>query len=367
MGYGAVVEDAHVPALLESGEFDVVGVADPAEARLAKAERDLGLGEQHLYSNPSAVIGRDDVDVVLAAVPPAHRPSIVKAALGAGKHVVAEKPLAIAPAEAWAMVRAAEGADRCLAMVHNYLFFPEVQDAQRLVGSGAIGIVRQVIVSMLGVEEDPDDTGWRRRLATSGGGVLMDMLHAMYLASELTGEAFIRCTAVADSYSRGDVEEIAICLMEGPSTLSSVAVGWGYGPGGIDIVGTGGRISIRYESNGTPPFSPFERLTVTTGDRSWSPHVAARSISDSFVDLWADFARALERGDRPRATGTDGAGTLEAVVAAYASSVRGSGVVLPLDEASPLMRGAAGIEGMGEPISRAGLRGLFSAGGAARE
>jgi predicted dehydrogenase len=78
-----------------------------------------------------------------------------------------------------------------LAMVHNYLWLPEIQAARRVIDSGEIGEVRSVIVNFLGVVDAPGASGnradWRHDPALAGGGVLIDMLHGVYIAELLLG------------------------------------------------------------------------------------------------------------------------------------------------------------------------------------
>ena len=95
-----------------------------------------------------------------------HR-DLVLAAAAAGKHVLCEKPIAAVPADAAAMVAAAAEAEVVLAVVHNYLFFPEVVALRAVVDSGELGEVRTVRVDMLGVVDSPGAAGYRPGGATT--------------------------------------------------------------------------------------------------------------------------------------------------------------------------------------------------------
>ena len=63
------------------------------------------------------------------------------AALAAGKHLIAEKPLASTLEDAIALVDAAAGSGVVAALCHNYRHFAMVAEARELIRSGAIGEV----------------------------------------------------------------------------------------------------------------------------------------------------------------------------------------------------------------------------------
>src|SRR5437762_10765061 len=133
------------------------------------------------------------------------------------------------------MVAAAKDAGVVLAVVHNYLFFPEVVALRAAIGSGALGEVRTVRVDMLGVVDSPGAAGyrpqWRHDPAASGGGVLMDMLHGVYLTEHLLGAPAEAVPAFADSAADGDaVEGLALCRLEAGRRAAMVNIGWGSAP-----------------------------------------------------------------------------------------------------------------------------------------
>jgi len=340
IGYGRVAERAHLPALRELHEiFDVAAVADPAAENLRRARGALGLEPQALHRDAASLIDAADVDVVLLATPPSMRPRLAEAALRAGMHVVAEKPLAVSADAVGGLLRVAGESPAQLIAVHNYLFLPEVVATRRAIDAGEIGAVEHASVRMLGVV--PGDDDWRNDPARSGGGVLMDMLHAVYLARWFTGEPARTVTALTRRPSGADIEDLALVLTAGTATTASVSVGWGHGPGGFDVVGESGRIAVRYQQDGTPPFAPLASVSATgASGRRRELEAAVEDPRRSFVELWRDVARVLAAGGAPRAGGDDAAETLEVVRAAYDSALSGRHVVLRRDGGG---RGAPGI------------------------
>jgi len=333
VGYGQVAENAHVPALSRLNDrFSIAAVADPSPERREAASSDLGLEPTAVFSVTDALFESDLIDVALLAVPPSRRPEIASQALGAGVHVVAEKPLASTEHRARALVQEARSSTARLFMVHNYLFFPEIEAARTLATSGAIGAVRHVSVNMLGVVADEGDD-WRTTASVSGGGVLMDMMHAVYLAQTLSGEEVETCTALAHYRDGTDIEDQALVLGRGVTTSMSMFVGWGHGSGGIEIVGDRGRVSIHYEGQGTPPFAPAESVEHVDAQGVVSPvPFTAESPRESFVSLWDDLYTAIIAGVAARSEGSSGLQSLRVVLAAYRSSNEGQHVTVTTRE-----------------------------------
>jgi predicted dehydrogenase len=372
IGCGNVALNFHVPAYQAvPGRYELVAVADPIPERLELGRVTAGLTGQQVHLDAADLLARDDIDVVDVCTPQHLHRDIVIAAARAGKHILCEKPIAAKPADAAAMIDAADTADVVLAVVHNYLFFPEVVKAMQLIADGRIGDVRTVTVNMLGVVDSPGAAGyrpqWRHDLAAAGGGVLMDMLHGVYLAENLLGSPVTAVSAFVDNATDGDaVEGLALCRLESDRRAALVNVGWGLGQGGVVVSGSAGRIVMRYRADGTMPWAPFEKMTVTTDAGTETVALPAGQelaplVADALRDTVIDVADAIEEKKRPAADGRAALVTLETTVAAYASAALGRSVEIPLDAGSPLhLDGVVGLRDLDVPATSAvRARGLF--------
>ena len=102
-----------------------------------------------LETSVGALLGRDDVDLVIVTSPPnAHREQTVAAAV-AGKHVLVEKPMARDSPECLEMVTACERAGTQLAVVSQHRYRNSPMAAKRLLDDGAVGEIRMVRVTGL--------------------------------------------------------------------------------------------------------------------------------------------------------------------------------------------------------------------------
>jgi predicted dehydrogenase len=353
----------HVPAWLEMPELvRVVAVADPDPDARQRVGRIAGLAETDAYAEAGQLLAREDVAVVDVCTPQAFRRDVLVRAAEAGKHILCEKPLATTPADAAAAVEAAASNGVLLGIVHNYLTTPEVIAARQVIDSGEIGAVRSVIVNMLGAVYETGAAGdWRHDPALSGGGVLMDLIHGIYLAEALVGEPILRVSAYVGQRSPDSlVEDLVTCRLETADRVALFNVGWGFGAGGYTIAGTGGRVDVRFEHGSTPPWANLEQVTVTTasGTREVIGAATERRIglgdfpshASAFRRLARSLAEAAHGRGAPIATGADGLRTLEAAIAAYVSGATGGGAVsLPLDRDSvPFQRGAIGVPAIGQ-------------------
>ncbi|MGH2819208.1 MAG: Gfo/Idh/MocA family protein [Actinomycetota bacterium] len=348
IGCGNIGVSRHLPAWLERpAGFRLIAIADPTPARLEVGRAAAGLQPRDAHLAVEDLLDRDDIHVVDVCVPPRLRRDIVIAAARAGKHVLAEKPLATVPADAAAMIAAADSSGVKLGVVHNYLFFPEIARARQVIASGRIGRVEVAILNYLGAMDHPGAAAyqptWRHDPGQSGGGVLMDLLHVVYLAEALLGEPIERVSAYVTARNRNSgVEDLALCRFEAADSVAIVNVGWGVGPGGIEISGTTGRLAIRYEGGGTSPFAPFEELVIV--DERGSRSVDVPPDNGFLERAIVDFAESIAGDRTPIAPGEQGLHILEATVGAYKSAATGRTITLPLDRADPMFqRGVGGV------------------------
>ncbi|HET7028234.1 MAG TPA: Gfo/Idh/MocA family oxidoreductase [Candidatus Limnocylindrales bacterium] len=376
VGLGNVGLGHHLPALESLPELvRVTAVADPAPDRRAEAAERLGLGDAATYASPEALIADADVDVVDLATPPSIRVALARRAVAAGRAVICEKPLAIAPADADALVAAAADVGVPVAMIHNYLHLPEILSARAAITAGVIGEPEIAIVNALGVEDRPGSgawrPGWRHDAAVSGGGVLMDMLHLVYIAEALAGGPFRRVSAeILARTDHAPVEDVALCRYEADRSIALVNVGWGVGPGGMTVSGPLGRVEIAYAGGGTGPFAPLASVRSigrdgTIEDRTPVVTDPPGTINVRLLETFRELISGLIDGRPAGATVEDGARALDATLGAYVSAATGRSVDLPLPADHPVHR--RGIAGLAEldiaTGSTIGRRGVFGVGG----
>lgn len=359
IGCGNVVQYGHRPAINGLPDIELLGLADITPARREIGQAWFNLRDNQLYSDYRDLLAIDALDAVAITVPQQFRRALVLDALAAGKHVLSEKPISSAPVVADELIDAAHSARLKLAMVHNYHFLPEFRQIKRMLADGLIGDLRVATLHFLGVIDYPGaaeyQSDWRHTMA-AGGGVLMDMIHAVYLAEWLAGDKAQQVSAFVDApeYAhRGPVvEDLALAQIAFPSGYAVIHMAWGEGVGGVDISGSDGQIRLRYKQYQSGGFNqPVELYSV---DKDWnrSDHAIANlehhldSVARSFTELWGDFRDAIRDDREPIAPASAGARALQIALGAYISGVTGKVVSLPLDASNPVYR--KGIDGIAE-------------------
>ncbi|HKY03271.1 MAG TPA: Gfo/Idh/MocA family oxidoreductase, partial [Blastocatellia bacterium] len=132
----------HVEALRRLGHVDVVAVAaSSAESAEKKAER---LGVERAYADYNELLEDPSIESIHVCTPNYLHYEVVLAAIGAGKHVVCDKPLGLTSVEAREMRDRAEEAGVVNAVVFNYRFNPLVQQVRAMVRRQELGAIRFV-------------------------------------------------------------------------------------------------------------------------------------------------------------------------------------------------------------------------------
>lgn len=151
------------------------------EARVAYViDQDIGraslLASQHgamPVAEPETALGDRDVEVVDVCLPTwLHRDATEQAARH-GKHVFCEKPMALCPEDARAMISACRSGGVKLGIAHVLRYFPEYEMARHIVASGDLGRIGVVRLARVG----PFPRGWTDWYAAErrSGGVLLDL------------------------------------------------------------------------------------------------------------------------------------------------------------------------------------------------
>jgi len=91
------------------------------------------------YADLDEMIANANLDAIDCCLPPSWHAKATIAALKAGKHVFCEKPIALQPADANRMVRAAQRSGKLLLIGHVLPFFPEYRFAYQAISGGKYG------------------------------------------------------------------------------------------------------------------------------------------------------------------------------------------------------------------------------------
>jgi predicted dehydrogenase len=168
-----------------------------------------------------------EVDAVLVTTPNACHLDDVLAAIGAGKPVLCEKPMAMNAAQCRQMVEAARERQVLLGVAHVFRFTESVRKIRDLVSAGKIGeaVFARSEFSFLADARHPRK--WLHDAAIAGAGPIFDIgVHCIDTLRCILQDEVVRVhtSAIRDAAS-GDVESAAVLTLEfARGTLGTVLV-----------------------------------------------------------------------------------------------------------------------------------------------
>jgi len=185
VGCGGITLQNHLPGLALCPDVKVVALCDTNPECLEHARQQTGVNVTSTDFNE--IVKRDDVHAVVIATPNITHPQIAHAAIGTGKHVLCEKPLALNYADAKAMAEAADSAGVRHMTAFTYRFVPSMRYLAHLIRRGDLGQPYHYRSCRL-QDWGSRNLGWRQVKKLAGTGELGDMLsHRIDFAHLLIG------------------------------------------------------------------------------------------------------------------------------------------------------------------------------------
>lgn len=335
------VAATHARAVARSADAVLVAVVgrDPARAQhLADAF------DARAFSSLDAAVAAVGPEVAIVCTP---HPNHAAAALGAfehGLHVLVEKPLAVEPAEARAMVEGARAAGVQLGVVSQRRWYEPVRRMKAAIDEGRIGGPILATVTVLGwrgpeyYAMDP----WRGTWSGEGGGVLVNQaVHQLDLLLWFMGTVErvsgfwsnlnhptieVEDTAVASvRFAGGALGSIVVSNSQDPGLYANVHVHGSTGAS-VGVQTDGGSVFVAGVSSHVEP--PINDLWTISGEADrlagWQAEDRALAgrvdVTEHYHELQiGDFLRAVREGRPPAVTGEDGLAVAELIAAIYAA------------------------------------------------
>jgi len=326
------VAPRHAQSVGELEDARLVAVADIKESRAARFEAEYG-AEAHM--DYRALLERPDVDVVSICTPSGLHAQMAMDAMGAGKHVIVEKPMALNLEDAARMIAMAEATGRKLCVVLQNRYNPPMQDLRCAVDEGRLGrlLLGNATVRWYRTQEYYDDD-WHGTWAMDGGALMNQSIHHIDALQWLMGAPESVFTYSATLAHRMEAEDVGVAVIrfrngalgvvEGstvtyPENLEgSVAI---FGEhGSLKVGGTALNRKAIWKLRGA---LEHERETLTR-DEVDPPSVYGQSHKAVIADMIA----ALHEDRQPQTQGREGRKSLALVLAMYESARTGQPVAI---------------------------------------
>jgi 1,5-anhydro-D-fructose reductase (1,5-anhydro-D-mannitol-forming) len=284
-------------------------------ARAAALAAEFGAATYHV--GEEALLADPAVQAVYIATPNALHPAQALRAVRAGKHVLVEKPMALAVAEAEELVAAADRAGVQLGVGFHLRHHPVHQAIKaRLTANPAAEIILGQ-AQFCSFSQIPMDR-WQMDPTIAGAGSIMGLgVHMIDLLRYLTGQEIVSVTALTDGPAPGRPVEFLtlgtvafdggafgqiVCSRRLPNSLNSVTIYTS---------------QERLVGEDTNSMQPSGRLVIGQGAETTIVNVPLR---DAYLNEIEAFTRGLTGGPAFQADGRDGLRSVAITVALLASA-----------------------------------------------
>jgi len=158
IGSGWVVTHRHIPALIKSGRFEIVGIAGQQAEKLESAAKKYNIPNVYVGDSTKNKQWLAKCEAVMIGTDPNSHYRLVKFCLENKKHVLVEKPFTTSLAQSKSLVALAKNVNRKLAVVQNFQFADSALKLDKDIKSGKLGSIIGLHAMQLG--------NHRRRLPT---------------------------------------------------------------------------------------------------------------------------------------------------------------------------------------------------------
>ena len=299
---------------------------------VACADKDLNAAKDlakaygaQAFAEPSAVLRRPDVNVVLIATPTPRHAGLIADAADAGKHIFCEKPFCSTVAQCRASIAAAKKAKVKLFVGHVVRYFHEFETMKAQVEAGKIGTPGFVKVYRGGFYPG-GPTSWFRDYKQSGGVTFDCMIHDLDWIRYMFGEPErIFCQALRRSEpEKLDYSQVTMRMANG---MLAMAIGTWAHPAGFhvkaEVCGSAGMLQF----DSADASITFMKRQVPGAPPTMVVPSSAEDISPYQLE-WQDFINWIEGKSEPRVTAEDGLRAVEIALAALKSADTGKPVAL---------------------------------------
>ncbi len=311
-----------IPGMRRAARTEVAAIASRDGSRAAQVAAELGIERSH--DSYEALLADPGLDAVYIPLPNHLHADWTLRAAEAGKHVLCEKPLAMASEDARRMIDGCRAAGVHLAEAFMYRLHPSWVAVRELVASGRIGKLTAV---QSWFSYFNDDQANIRNVRAAGGGALYDIgCYCVNLSRMLFDAEPTRVQASLTRDPLGGTDVLTSAMLEFDGGVASFTCSTrAEDDQRVHIYGTQGRISIGIPFN-IPPDRPTEVFVTSGGDPPVAPDTQTLTfaVADPYAVEFERFADVVLDGAAPPVPADDPIGNLEVMERIFAAAEPGA-------------------------------------------
>ena len=253
----------------------VLWVVDRDPVRLAQVE--LHFPDISTSGRYDLVLSDERIDAVVVATPTTTHFEIARAALQSGKHVLVEKPIAAAAAEAESLEELARTAGKILMVGHTFVYNNGVREVKRYVTDGLLGRLYYISMTRTNLGPIRTDVNSAWDLAS----------HDISIANYWLDSRPSRVSAVAGTWINPGLEDATFATLRYPNdVLVHMHASWLNPRKSRDITLVGDKRMVTLDD-----------MNLLEPLRIYDKGVLENEAGDSYVDSFASFRSSIREGD----------------------------------------------------------------------
>jgi len=284
------------------------------------------------------------IDAILISTPHYSHTTIGISALGAGLHVLVEKPVSVHKADAKKLIAAHKSKRQVFAVMFNQRTDPRFLKIRSMVQSGELGTIRRIqwtVTDWFRSRAYYESSDWRATWAGEGGGVLLNQCaHNIDLFQWIFGmPRRVRAVCQIGLHHEIEVEDDVTAIFEYDNKTTAVLVtSSGEAPGlnRLEISGERGLLTLEKDQ------FTFLRNEVETSAHSrstnegyltpnvWKVEIPITGRGEQHAGILRNFTNAILKGEALIAPAREGIHSVELINAMLLSSFRDKTVKIPV-------------------------------------
>lgn len=305
-------------AIKELGTDTIVGFCDLDASRAQVLVDEFG-GEA--FSDYQDMFQRVKADIAIIATNHKMLPPMSLAALEAGMHVLAEKPLGRNAAEVKPVVDLADSKKLIYKCGFNHRYFPALLQAKEMIEQGKIGDLMYLRARYGHGGRPGYDKEWRAVPEIAGGGELLDQgIHLVDLARWFMGDFESAIGAAQTAYWDMPLDDNGFAILRTKKKQTAfLHASWTQWKNifSFEIFGKDGFLAI---DGLVKSYGPQKLTWAKRRPESGPPIIETFDFPDedhTWTLEWQDFTKAIENKTEPMGTGRDGWEALKLIDSIY--------------------------------------------------